>query len=56
MIVGKIIQNLIESENMRRKNLYINNLNLSNDNKDSSLNFNKEKSCGSIGNTNITSN
>ena len=56
IIVGKIIQNLIESENMRRKNLYINNLNLSNDNKDSSLNFNKEKTSGSIGNTNITSN
>ena len=56
IIVGKIIQNLIESENMRRKNLYINNLNLSNDNKDSNLNFNKEKSSGNIGNTNITSN
>ena len=53
IIVGKIIQNLIEEENYRNKNLFINNLK-SLDNSD--FNYNKETSNGSIGNTDITSN
>ena len=53
IIVGKIIQNLINEENSRQKNLIINTSNLMNDNE---FNYNKEKSNGSISNTDNTSN
>ena len=52
-IVGKIIQNIIEEENFRKRNLMIDNIN-SNNSKE--LIFNKEISNGNINNTNITSN
>ena len=48
IIVGKIIQNLIESYNLRNKNLYTNNLNLNE--------INNNISNGSLSNTDITSN
>ena len=48
IIVGMIIQNMIEAYNLRNKNLYINNLNHNE--------FNNNISNGSLSNTDITSN
>ena len=53
IIVGKIIQNLIEEENSRKKSLFISNLNNANNNE---RNINHEISNGNIGNTDATSN
>ena len=53
IVVGKIIQNLIEAQNLRHKNLIINNL-VSNNNDNN--NNNNNISAGSLSNTDITSN